>query len=75
VPSDLGEDDVKAYVALKPGEQLTAEELIAWCSERLADFKVPSQVEFRESLPKTATERVAKHLLRGRADAEVSHGC
>jgi crotonobetaine/carnitine-CoA ligase len=64
VPSDLGEDEVKAYVALKPGSSLTAEELAAWCSERLADFKVPTQMEFRHSLPKTATERVAKHLLR-----------
>ena len=31
---------------------------------RLADFKVPSRIELRESLPRTATERVAKHLLR-----------
>jgi crotonobetaine/carnitine-CoA ligase len=75
VPSDLGEDDVKAYVVLKPGEQLGPEELIAWCSKSLADFKVPSQIELRESLPKTATERVAKHLLREKAEAEVSHGC
>jgi carnitine-CoA ligase len=64
VPSDLGEDEVKAYVALKRGSRLTAEELAAWCSERLADFKVPSQIEFRPSLPKTPTERIAKHLLR-----------
>jgi non-ribosomal peptide synthetase component E (peptide arylation enzyme) len=33
--------------------------------ERLADFKVPSRIELRDALPRTATERIAKHLLRG----------
>jgi crotonobetaine/carnitine-CoA ligase len=64
VPSELGEDDVKAFVAPKPGQSLSGDDVVAWCRDRLADFKVPSIVELRSGLPKTATERIAKHLLK-----------
>lgn len=64
VPSELGEDDVKACVILKPGEELPAEELISWCKERLAYFKVPRFIEYRQSLPKTPTGRIEKYLLK-----------
>src|SRR5262249_26942932 len=42
-----------AFVALKPGRSITAEELIAWCKERLVDYKVPRRIEFIDALPKT----------------------
>jgi crotonobetaine/carnitine-CoA ligase len=64
VPSELGEEDVKAFVVLNAGHTLDGDGLVAWCAERLADYKLPRYVEFRTSLPKTPTERVAKHLLR-----------
>ncbi len=64
VPSDLGEDDIAAYVAPLPGRTLDVEQLRAWAKERLADFKVPSSFHVRDALPKTATARIAKHLLR-----------
>ena len=64
VPSELGEDEIVAFVALVPGAAVDAETLRAFVRERLADFKVPSRIEFRDALPKTATERIAKHLLR-----------
>jgi fatty-acyl-CoA synthase len=53
----------KAFVALKPGERATADELIAFCRERLAAFKCPKAVEFGE-LPKTSTGKIQKFLLR-----------
>ncbi len=53
----------KAIVALKPGASLTAEELQAFCSERLAPFKVPREVEFRDHLPVTPTGKVSKKDL------------
>jgi crotonobetaine/carnitine-CoA ligase len=62
VPSNLGEDDIVAFVALT--HPVPAEEIRAFVKERLADFKVPSRIEIRDTLPKTATERIAKHLLR-----------
>ena len=64
VPSELGEDEIVAYVAPRPGERIDVEALRAWARERLADFKVPSAIHVRDALPRTATERVAKHLLR-----------
>lgn len=64
VPAELGEDEILAVVLLRPGEQLAAKELIAWCAENLARIKVPRYVTFVDSLPHTATHRVAKHKLR-----------
>ena len=55
-----------AFVELKPGKSATAEELIAWCQERLARFKAPKHVIFDE-LPKTSTGKVQKFVLRERA--------
>lgn len=72
VPSSLSEDEVKAFVVLK-GE-LAPEEMIDWCMERLADFKVPRYIAYRKSLPKTASERIAKYLLkedRGGEEADM----
>jgi len=52
-----------AVIELKPGMEATAEEIIAFCRERMAHFKAPRRVVFRE-LPKTSTGKVQKHLLR-----------
>jgi crotonobetaine/carnitine-CoA ligase len=64
VPSELGEDEIVAYVAPQPGAVLSVDALRAFVRERLADFKVPSIIHVRDALPRTATERVAKHLLK-----------
>jgi long-chain acyl-CoA synthetase len=53
----------KAIVALKPGGSLSEQELTDWCKERMAVFKVPKMVEFRESLPVGPTGKVQKKLL------------
>lgn len=74
VPAELGEDDIKAYVELKTGEELAPEEIVRWCQERLAYFKVPRYIEFRRELPKTGTERIAKQLLK-QERAVLSEGC
>ncbi len=57
-----------AFVTLKPGSQATAEDLIAFCRERLARFKVPKTVVFGP-LPKTSTGKVQKFTLREQAKA------
>jgi crotonobetaine/carnitine-CoA ligase len=64
VPSELGEDEVKANVVLKPGEKLIPEELIKYCNDRMAYFAVPRYLEFVPELPKTPTNRVEKYRLR-----------
>ena len=59
----LGEE-VKAFVVRKPGAELTAEALLAWCGARLASYKSPRIIEFRESLPLSATGKILKRELR-----------
>lgn len=54
----------RAFVVLRPGRRATAEELIAFCRGRLAHFKAPKFLEFVEALPKTATGKIQKYLLR-----------
>ena len=74
VPSELGEDEVKAYVALKPGAALAPEDVLYWCAESLAYFKVPRYLEMREELPGTPTLRVRKDLLRSERE-DLIEGC
>jgi fatty-acyl-CoA synthase len=55
-----------AFVELRPGMSATAEELITWCKQHLAGYKVPRHVVFDE-LPKTSTGKIQKHVLRAKA--------
>jgi fatty-acyl-CoA synthase len=55
-----------AFIELRPGMSATAEELIAWCKQHLAGYKVPRHVIFDE-LPKTSTGKIQKHVLRSKA--------
>ena len=57
-----------AFVALKPGGAVTAEELIDYCKKRLVDYKVPRRIEFRDALPKTGPGKIDKLKLRGLRD-------
>ena len=54
---------IKAAVVVKPGSQITKKEIISYCREKLASFKVPKVVEFRDELPKSSTGKIAKKLL------------
>jgi len=74
VPSELGEDEVKAYVMPRPGSEVRPEEIIFWCAENLAYFKVPRYIEVREALPRTPSLRVRKDLLRRERD-DLTQGC
>ena len=74
VPSDLGEDEVKVYVSPRPGSDLAPEDVVYWCAEHLAYFKVPRYVEFRADLPRTPSLRVRKDLLRQERE-DLIQGC
>ena len=65
VPHDHWGERPKAFVELRPGAEATAEELTAFCREQLAGFKCPDSVEY-VSLPRTATGKVQKFVLRER---------
>jgi acyl-CoA synthetase (AMP-forming)/AMP-acid ligase II len=54
----------KAFVVARTSATVTADELVAWCRERLAGYKVPRSVVLVDSLPRNATGKVDKKLLR-----------
>lgn len=64
VPSDEHGEEVKAYIVKKPGAPHSEEEIVSWCRENMASYKYPRFVEFRESLPMTATGKILKRELR-----------
>ncbi|MBX6770669.1 MAG: fatty acid--CoA ligase [Chloroflexi bacterium] len=64
VPDPQWGEVPRAFVVPRPGQTVTAEELIAHCRAHLAGFKVPKQIEFRESLPKGGTGKILKEVLR-----------
>ena len=64
VPSEISEDEVKAYVLLNPDHDLQIEELVQHLDSNLPYFMVPRYFEFVTSLPKTATEKVKKGELK-----------
>ncbi|RFC69419.1 MULTISPECIES: class I adenylate-forming enzyme family protein [Mesorhizobium] len=64
VPDTLRGEEVKAYLQLKPGEQLSPEEVIAFCRQNLAAFKIPRFIEYRETdFERTPSMRVQKQGL------------
>ncbi len=63
VPHPIKGEEVKAFVVLKPGATATAEDIIAHCRTQLAPFKVPKDIEFRESLPKTLIGKTLRRQL------------
>jgi long-chain acyl-CoA synthetase len=63
VPDAYRGETVKAWVVTKPGESMTEGEVKKWCEERMAKFKVPTQVEFRSELPKTTVGKILRREL------------
>jgi long-chain acyl-CoA synthetase len=64
VPDPIKGEAVKAAVVLKKDAHATSDEIIAFCRERIAAYKVPSVVEFLNELPKSATGKILKRVLR-----------
>lgn len=72
IPDPYRGETVKAWVVVTPGETLTEEEIKDWCKERLAKFKVPTHVEFRDELPKTTVGKILRReLVRQHKETEV----
>src|SRR6266511_2503454 len=63
IPDPMRDHAIKAYVILKEGAAATADQLTAWCGERLSSFKVPEVVEFRDAFPRTSVGKIQKHLF------------
>ncbi|MBI1735791.1 MAG: AMP-binding protein [Candidatus Rokubacteria bacterium] len=72
VPDPVRDEAVVAYVVPRADTPVTVQALLAFCADRLARFKVPEVVEFRDELPRTPVGKIQKHLLR--AEAARTHG-
>ena len=65
VASELGDEEVKAWIVCESGRDLDVGSLVAWCESQLAYFKVPRYIEFSESLPHTAAKgEIERYKLR-----------
>jgi long-chain acyl-CoA synthetase len=64
IPDQKQVEAVKAWVVVKPGEKLNAEDLQAFCKDKLTAYKVPKFIEFREALPKTLVGKVLRRVLQ-----------
>jgi crotonobetaine/carnitine-CoA ligase len=75
IPSGLGcgEEEIIAFVALRPGETVTPEEILSWCKEKLAEFKIPRFLEFRTEFPRSAIGRIQKNILK--TERSLTKGC
>lgn len=63
IPDPYHGETVKAWIVVKPGETLSETEVFAWCRERLAPYKIPTQIEFRSELPKSNVGKVLRREL------------
>ena len=66
VPDEKWGEAVKAVVAVEPGREVTAEELIAFCKERIAGYKCPRSVDFVDELPKSTVGKILRREVRNR---------
>jgi long-chain acyl-CoA synthetase len=71
IPDAYRGETIKCYIVLKPGETATGEEIIAYCKGKLAAYKVPKLVEFRDEVPKTAIGKVLRKILREEEAAKL----
>ncbi len=64
LPDPFKGERIKVYAVLKEGETATEEELIDYFRENLVDYKVPSEIEFRTELPKSAIGKILRRALK-----------
>ncbi len=72
IPHPSRGESVKVFVVAKDEETLTQEELMDFCKDKLAKYKWPTEIEFREELPKTNVGKILKKDLRAEEDSKRS---
>jgi long-chain acyl-CoA synthetase len=71
IPHPTRGESIKVFVVLKEGKTATQESLIEYCSEKLARYKLPTEIEFRTELPKTNVGKILKKELRAEEMAKL----
>ena len=64
VPDPIRDEAIMAVIILNPGETCSEQEIIDWCAEKLAKFKVPSFVKFKDDFPRTSIGKVQKNIIK-----------
>lgn len=64
IPDTIKGEEVKAFVVLKEGEEIKPKELLKYCTQKIADYKVPKLIKIIESLPMSATGKILKRELK-----------
>lgn len=64
LPDEIRDESIVGVVVLHQGRQVTVDELIQFCIDKLAKFRVPQHIIFTDSLPKTSVGKIQKHLIR-----------
>jgi long-chain acyl-CoA synthetase len=74
VPDEYRGETVKAFVVRRPGSTATETEILSFCLERLAPYKAPKELEFRETLPKSTVGKLLRRVLADEARVEAMAG-
>ncbi|UCD80526.1 MAG: AMP-binding protein [Desulfobacterales bacterium] len=69
IPSDLGDEDLKVVLRLKPGMSLAPAEVLEFCQDKMAYFMIPRYVEFIDEFPRTETSKILKRDLKTVSEA------
>ncbi|MEH7336070.1 AMP-binding protein [Neobacillus drentensis] len=64
IPDEMRDEAIIAYVILRENSSISKDEMILYCRERLAKFKVPDTIEFIDEFPRTSVGKIQKHILR-----------
>jgi len=73
ISDEIRGEILKAFVVRRPGEELTKADVISWCRQKLAGYKVPRLVEFRDELPKTIVGKVLRRALREEEEKKMAN--
>ena len=73
ITDEMRGEILKAFVVRRPDEELTKADVIAWCRQKLAGYKVPRLVEFRDELPKTIVGKVLRRALREEEEQKMAN--
>jgi fatty-acyl-CoA synthase len=71
VPDPRYGEEIAAWIKVRPGESLTAEEVVAFCRDQIAHYKVPRHIRVVAEFPLTVTGKVQKYVMRQRMAAEL----
>lgn len=67
IPDEIRDESIKAFVIVNQNHEISQKELLAYCRQRLAKFKVPDSIEFINEMPRTSVGKIQKHILRQRS--------